>query len=224
MQNAYTYVMEKRGKDDSDIGATQAGSDGNSRFGVAVAPGELRIVQDLLNTASIRRAGGDVPDLLDAPDTAARWLDAYGIAGDSPGVGDLRTLRAAIRRSLAERDHDPDRDDGDRPAAVESVARVRLDADGTVRLAPGSVGIPALGQRVLLAIYDAQLAGTWRRLKLCRNPLCAVAFWDSSRNTSGVWHDVRTCGNVANLRKSRARRGRPGPNLPTGRPGQPYMG
>ncbi|MFJ8777808.1 CGNR zinc finger domain-containing protein [Streptomyces sp. NPDC102476] len=211
--------MEEHGKDGPDIGAGHAGGDGNSRFGVAVAPGELRIVQDLLNTASIRRAGGDVPDLLDAPDTAARWLDTYGVAGDSPGVGDLRTLRDAIRRSLVERDHGPDRDDGDRQAAVESVARLRLEADGSVRLVPGSVGIPALGQQVLLAIYDAQLAGTWRRLKLCRNPLCAVAFWDNSRNTSGVWHDVRTCGNVANLRKSRARRGRPGPNLPTGRPG-----
>ncbi len=218
MQNVYTYVMEEHGKDGPDIGAGHAGGDGNSRFGVAVAPGELRIVQDLLNTASIRRAGGDVPDLLDAPDTAARWLDTYGVAGDSPGVGDLRTLRDAIRRSLVERDHGPDRDDGDRQAAVESVARLRLEADGSVRLVPGSVGIPALGQQVLLAIYDAQLAGTWRRLKLCRNPLCAVAFWDNSRNTSGVWHDVRTCGNVANLRKSRARRGRPGPNLPTGRP------
>jgi predicted RNA-binding Zn ribbon-like protein len=215
MQNMYTSVMEKRGQGDPDIGAAHAGSDGNDRFGVAVAPGELRIVQDLLNTASIRSAGGDVPDLLDAPDTAARWLDAYGIAGDSPGVSDLRTLRDAIRRSLVERDHGPDHDDDARPAAVESVARVRLEADGTVRIVPGSVGIPALGQRVLLAIYDAQLAGTWRRLKLCRNPLCAVAFWDSSRNTSGVWHDVRTCGNVANLRKSRARRGRPGRNLPT---------
>src|SRR3954462_1249159 len=86
MQNVYTYVMEEHGKDGPDIGAGHAGGDGNSRFGVAAAPGELRIVQDLLNTASIRRAGGDVPDLLDAPDTAARWLDTYGVAGDSPGV------------------------------------------------------------------------------------------------------------------------------------------
>ncbi|WP_405512473.1 CGNR zinc finger domain-containing protein [Streptomyces canus] len=206
--------MEEGGQDDADIGAAHAGTDGNDRFGIARAPGELWIVQDLLNTASIPKAGGDVPDLLDAPDTAARWLGAYGIAGDSPGVGDLRALRDAIRRSLVERDHDPDHDEGTRPAAVESAVRVRFEADGTVRFVPGSVGIPALGQRVLLAIYDAQLAGTWRRLKLCRNPLCAVAFWDSSRNTSGVWHDVRTCGNAANLRKSRARRGRPGRNLP----------
>src|SRR3954447_2431522 len=188
--------MEKPGQSDPAAGAAAAGGDGNDRYGLALAPGELRIVQDLLNTASIQGAAGDVPDLLDAPASAARWLGAYGIASDSPGVSDLRTLRDAIRRSLVERDHDRDRSDGPSPATVESVARVRLDPDGTVRFGPDQVGIPALGQRVLLAIYDAQLTGSWRRLKLCRNPLCEVAFWDSSRNTSGVWHDVRTCGNV----------------------------
>jgi predicted RNA-binding Zn ribbon-like protein len=44
-----------------------------------------------------------------------------------------------------------------------------------------------------------------RRLKICRNPRCRVAFFDRSRNNSGVWRDVRTCGNAANLRAYRAR-------------------
>lgn len=57
-------------------------------------------------------------------------------------------------------------------------------------------------------ILLAQLDGAWSRLKLCRNEDCASAFYDTSRNNSGVWHDVRTCGNAANLRASRARRRR----------------
>jgi predicted RNA-binding Zn ribbon-like protein len=40
---------------------------------------------------------------------------------------------------------------------------------------------------------------------VCRNPRCRVAFYDRSRNNSGVWHDVRTCGNAANLRAHRER-------------------
>jgi len=32
-----------------------------------------------------------------------------------------------------------------------------------------------------------------------------VAFFDRSRNNSGVWHDVKFCGNAANLRAFRAR-------------------
>jgi len=49
------------------------------------------------------------------------------------------------------------------------------------------------------------LADTWRRLKVCRNPRCQVAFFDRSRNNSGVWHSTKVCGNVENLRAHRAR-------------------
>ena len=52
----------------------------------------------------------------------------------------------------------------------------------------------------------AQQAGTWSRLKLCHNAQCRTAFYDTSRNNSGVWHDVSTCGNSANLRAFRERR------------------
>jgi predicted RNA-binding Zn ribbon-like protein len=52
---------------------------------------------------------------------------------------------------------------------------------------------------------SAQENTEWR-LKLCRNPECAVAFYDRSKNSSAVWHNVKTCGNAANLRASRARR------------------
>lgn len=46
----------------------------------------------------------------------------------------------------------------------------------------------------------------WRRLKQCHNPDCRSTFYDRSKNTSGVWHSVKVCGNAANLRASRARR------------------
>ncbi|GMA87986.1 hypothetical protein GCM10025868_32360 [Angustibacter aerolatus] len=44
---------------------------------------------------------------------------------------------------------------------------------------------------------------------MCANPECGAAFYDGSPNASRRWHDVRTCGNVANLRASRARRAAP---------------
>ncbi|MFC3737881.1 CGNR zinc finger domain-containing protein [Paractinoplanes deccanensis] len=105
---------------------------------------------------------------------------------------------------VAQRDRTPDLLDA--PALASASARLVLDPGGGVRLDDGSGDIAAHAGRILLAVHDAQLTGAWQRMKLCRNPECEVAFWDSSRNTSGVWHDVRTCGNVANLRKSRARR------------------
>ena len=88
---------------------------------------------------------------------------------------------------------------------IEATTTLRLEG-GQVKVAPKDPGADGILQQVFVAVYEAQITGTWRRLKLCRNPDCAVAFWDNSRNTSGVWHDVRTCGNVVNLRRSRARR------------------
>ena len=56
-----------------------------------------------------------------------------------------------------------------------------------------------------LCYLRSPLADTRRRRKICRDPRCGVAFYDRSRNNNGVWHDLKTCGNAANLRSCRAR-------------------
>ncbi|RZB19273.1 CGNR zinc finger domain-containing protein [Streptomyces sp. F001] len=56
-----------------------------------------------------------------------------------------------------------------------------------------------------------QCTDTLRRLKICRNPRCEAAFYDRSRNNGGVRHNVRVCGNAANLRNCRARQRHLGP-------------
>ncbi|WP_433278962.1 CGNR zinc finger domain-containing protein [Pseudonocardia xinjiangensis] len=58
----------------------------------------------------------------------------------------------------------------------------------------------------LIECFDAQQADTRRRLKICRNERCECALFDRSCNETGVWHDVRACGNATNLRAYRARR------------------
>ncbi|MFB9444749.1 CGNR zinc finger domain-containing protein [Dactylosporangium vinaceum] len=52
----------------------------------------------------------------------------------------------------------------------------------------------------------ASHVGILGRLKVCTNPSCGAAFYDLSRNSTRVWHDMKTCGNTMNLRASRARR------------------
>ena len=79
---------------------------------------------------------------------------------------------------------------------------------------PGEWLESAVWAQVLLAQAD----GTWPRLKLCRREACGSAFYDLSRNNSGVWHDVRTCGNVVNLRASRLRKKQQA--APPGDPGE----
>ena len=67
---------------------------------------------------------------------------------------------------------------------------------------PGRV-LPA--GAVALELHLAELTGQRRRLKLCRNERCGVAFHDQSENNSRTWHDVSTCGNLANVRAYRER-------------------
>ncbi|MGW2230793.1 CGNR zinc finger domain-containing protein [Streptomyces formicae] len=173
------------------------------RYRLEPAPGGLGLVQDLLNTVS---AGlPERPDLLAdltraqvwADDAVAAWASAMGrpaptvVVDGADGLRVLRDLRDALGGHAEETGAD---------------AGLRLGPDGVVRLEPRGAGAHLVVSLVLAALYEAQQADTRRRLKTCRNPLCRVAFYDRSRNNSGVWHDVKTCGNAANLRAYRARR------------------
>jgi predicted RNA-binding Zn ribbon-like protein len=124
----------------------------------------------------------------------------------------LRDLRADLHALLATR-ADPSLTAA-RLHSATVTARVR--PDGTVRLEPRAEGWRRVAAIVLIEAFVAQQQDTWRRLKVCRNERCRAAFYDRSRNTSAVWHDVRYCGNAINLRASRARRRKPEPLLAGG--------
>ncbi|MDT0449682.1 CGNR zinc finger domain-containing protein [Streptomyces hesseae] len=188
-----------------------------ARYGLEAAPGRLGLVQDLLNTAAVEAPGS--VDLLAAPDDARAWADAAvarwtAVTGqpvppvrlDAEEAEKLRAFRDDLRRMITE-------GAGDEPGAglramvpYRGSAALRLGEDGVVRLEPCGSGRRLLAALVLVAVFEAQRDGTWGRLKACRAPRCRVAFYDRSRNNSGVWHEVKSCGNAANLRACRARR------------------
>jgi predicted RNA-binding Zn ribbon-like protein len=60
--------------------------------------------------------------------------------------------------------------------------------------------------RGLIAMYNAQLIGTWRRLKGCHNARCPEVFFDQSKNNSRTWFDTAACASALNLRSYRERR------------------
>ena len=47
--------------------------------------------------------------------------------------------------------------------------------------------------------------GTWSRLKACRAGTCRWAFYDHTRNRSGVWCTMDVCGNRTKVRSFRER-------------------
>jgi len=78
--------------------------------------------------------------------------------------------------------------------------------EGQLALSAEGGGWRQVAGALLGDIFVAQQHELWPRLKACRNPLCSVIFYDSSKNQSRVWHNTLVCGNLINLRASRARR------------------
>jgi predicted RNA-binding Zn ribbon-like protein len=189
--------------------ATSAVIYSSQRYKLAPAPGDLAIVQGFINTAAAGRTVRGT-DLLATTGEANAWLAALP-AGALPGpaavkpadLAELRRLRGAISGFLSRQDTA-----GDKPQAFPPVrADLTLDADG-VEVRPAGPGWKLLAGLMLRILYDAQLTGELRRLKICPNEWCLVAFYDRSKNNSAIWHNSATCGNIVNVRASRARRRR----------------
>jgi hypothetical protein len=180
----------------------------SDRFGIAMAPGGVALVQDFLNTKAI----GDHQDLLADPVLAQSWV-THAVQAWSTTRGDeelpptltptdvtkLRALRDMIAGLITG-------DVGGSPGIGSVPASFALSDSGDVRLEPAGSGWRWLASALWGEILLSQQTGTWRRLKRCHNPGCRSTFYDRSKNNSGVWHDVKVCGNAANLRASRARR------------------
>lgn len=179
------------------------------RYRLRVAPSGLALVQDLINTRAIGDYGPDL--LLDgaaasawAADAASAWSQVSGIPAPpmvltDRDAGRLRSLRGALRSLILD-----EPDSGNAPP--DATAGFGMSAAGQVQLVPRGTGAQWLASAAWIEVLLSQHSSTWQRLKCCREPACGSAFYDHSRNNSGVWHDVKTCGNRANLRSSRARR------------------
>jgi predicted RNA-binding Zn ribbon-like protein len=187
------------------------------RFGLEPAPGGLRLVQDLVNTSLSARQGDAEQDELADLSTATAWLGQalaeWSAATGRPlpdtslrqrDLGALRTLREQLRQSLrANAAHvDPVPPAGP-DGGVSSDVRLTLRADGQVDYQPLTAGLAGL---ISVEMLLAGATGALSRLKSCAAPVCGACFYDGSPNRARVWHNTKMCGNVPNLRASRARR------------------
>ena len=127
-------------------------------------------------------------------------------AGD---VAHTAAVREAMRDLLAA-------NDGGAVAhhALETLSRaargaqlyVHFESDGRAHLRPAASGVDAaLGALISLA-FEAMGDGSWRRLKACHEKDCRWVFYDRSKNLTGSWCSMRSCGNRAKARRFRAKR------------------
>ncbi|MFG2475792.1 CGNR zinc finger domain-containing protein [Streptomyces fagopyri] len=187
------------------------------RYDLEPAPGGLAFVQDLLNTIAAGKPRE--PDLLEDLGDARTWL-ARALAnwsGEARRPAPEVEITAEELQALRDFRHDlrlhlrtagADASPQSRPAGSLTAVptALRLDADGRIRAEARGTGWRQVTSLAMIEAYEAQCTDSLRRLKSCRNTRCAVVFFDRSRNNSGVWHDVRTCGNAVNLRNHRARK------------------
>lgn len=119
------------------------------------------------------------------------------------------TWRRCVRFTRACARWPEDRRPGKRAATPRWVGTrltLGLEPDGRISYAPAATDWHGAAALVAAEILLAQQRGQWERFKACPAASCGVAFYDESKNGSRIWHDVRTCGNQANLQAYRARR------------------
>jgi len=172
---------------------------------------------DLVNTR--RERWWRRVETLVTPRDLTRWLRAAGLPvpagarGDSALLAGAREMREAIDAAVTAL------------VGSRSVPRGALDVidrwlpEGTVgqRLARGPSGLPLLGPRApadplahalgLIALDAARMIGTEERsrVRVCASETCSARFYDRSPTAARRWCSMRGCGNLAKVRRHRAR-------------------
>jgi predicted RNA-binding Zn ribbon-like protein len=101
--------------------------------------------------------------------------------------------------------------------AVERLDRAVGRAAVRVRFAPGrdpelvtdASGVDGAIARLMAIVAAAVEHGDWERLKACPREDCEWAFFDKSKNRSGRWCSMDSCGNIEKARAFRERRRAP---------------
>jgi predicted RNA-binding Zn ribbon-like protein len=180
--------------------------------GRSPAPGALALVQAFVNSRwDLER---ELREQLGSPAELAGWLTDHGLlaAGSRVTRKELRRaleVREGLRALLfANNGAPPDH------AAIERLNRalgatgldLRFGATGAASFEPSGRGVDGALAAIAGIVAASQLAGSWPRLKACPGPHCGWAFYDHSRNHSGSWCSMSTCGSRIKAREYRRRK------------------
>lgn len=173
------------------------------------APGRLELVRQFVNSVDIE----DGEEKLADPGALGAWLREHDLLERDAEVGeeDLRravAVREALRAQLAANTgeaRDPRAVATLHEAAQRAGIGLRFAPDGS-SLEPSAGGVDGALGRLLTVVHAAERDGTWSRLKACPWHTCQWAFYDNTKNHSGVWCTMEVCGNRAKAKAYRERR------------------
>jgi predicted RNA-binding Zn ribbon-like protein len=172
-------------------------------------PNDLGLVIDFVNTLDLDEASDSLADA----HAATSWLKERGLLGARHAeiTADERERAVSVREALralmlANNGAEPN---AQAAGELERAARsgglgVHFDRSGS-RLAADEQGVSGALASLLVPVARGMQDGTWQRVKACRADDCEWAFYDRSRNRSGVWCDMAVCGNREKVRTYRRR-------------------
>ncbi|TAM72892.1 zf-CGNR multi-domain protein [bacterium] len=174
-------------------------------------PGQLDTLKRFLNTVDLD--GGS--DELDSPQALGRWLADVGLLDPASEVSRYDAARAVEVREafrdviFANTCHtEPDAAALATLSAAGSAARYRVSFhphEGP-QLEACAEGVEGALARLVAIMAQAMLDGSWGRFKACRRDGCRWAFFDWTKNQSGVWCSMAACGNREKARRYQARK------------------
>jgi predicted RNA-binding Zn ribbon-like protein len=175
------------------------------------APEDLELLRAFLSLHD--HEPGNADSLAPDTDSLRWWLETAGQLSPADRVTD-EDLRWAleVRAALVQKV----RENMDEPRDADAIELLNRAAERTglrpcfgcpddrpIHVDEGGV-VGAVGA-LLGAAFLAELDGRWDRFRLCGDPTCSTVFYDRSRNRSGKWCSMSTCGNRAKVRAFRER-------------------
>jgi predicted RNA-binding Zn ribbon-like protein len=174
------------------------------------APQPLYLVQRFVNSVDVESG----EDELATPDALRDWFAQRGLMDADAAVSsaDLRRaidVREGLRAVLLQNNGLPLDEE-----RVERLDQVVRRAGVRVRFAPGrdpelvaaADGVDGAIARLMTIVAAAVEHGSWERLKACPREECEWAFYDKSKNRSGRWCTMESCGNIEKAKAFRERR------------------
>ena len=170
----------------------------------------LENVRRFVNT--VHHEQGEVEEELGSPTALKAFLaDAgYGNLDVSPNdLGRAIAVREALRDVMGANNGeslDPRSVDLLNQTAARAKVVAAFDDHESWRIEPVSNGVDQVLGEMLATVFRSMSDGTWKRMKACGNPDCRWAFYDASKNRSGRWCEMASCGNRMKARAFRERR------------------
>jgi len=183
----------------------------HEKNGIPAAPGDLELVRSFLSLHDHEERSPD--SLPPSLESLRWWLGSKALIEEGDQIKDqdlawaLRVrdaLTAKVQENMGEPRNVTATEFLNR-AAEETGLRVCFGCGDDTPIHVDAIGVRGAIGRILGTAFLAELDGRWERFQICHDPGCASVFFDRSKNKSGKWCSMSSCGNRAKVRAFRER-------------------